>query len=162
MPKYFNEDGEFICTDSFRFSSAEQLYKQINQYLRDKPDVNLFAEFKRFDPDGTESIPEAKVYEALQAAGIKLKENDKALLMEEARKASNNEVVYAQLYNKIKGLRDFQVGKEDTGTPKSGKSLNVMQPKEPKPIPEKERALSKNIDILKIEIANLKKENEKL
>lgn len=48
------------------------------------------------------------------------------------------------------------------GTPKSGKSLNVMQPKEPKPIPEKERALSKNIDILKIEIANLKKENEKL
>jgi len=134
------------------------------------PQPNLLNEFQSHDRSKTGFIRENDVYAALKSIGVKLKSRDQATLMQQAIKRENNEVNYVDLYSKLRGCQDFgQSYCSDKAKPlnesenkfgalsKQKKEVGFGVSQDKLPV-----GTQKSIDILKNEISNLKKENEKL
>lgn len=170
--EFFDEDGNLKEGDYLVFPDAKTLNNKVKDWMQLNPQPNLLNEFQAFDKNKSGYIRENDVYAALKAIGVKLKSRDQATLMQQAVKRENNEVNYADLYSKLRGCQDF--GQSYCSDKVQGKPLNEnenkfgalsKQKKEVAFGADKDKlpaSTQKSIDILKNEISNLKKENEKL
>jgi len=168
--EFFDEEGNLKEGDYLVFPDTNTLNKKIKDWMHLNPQPNLLNEFQGYDRSKTGFIRENDVYAALKSIGVKLKSRDQATLMQQAIKRENNEVNYVDLYSKLRGCQDFgQSYCSDKVKPlnesenkfgalskqKKEVGFGVSQDKLP-------AGTQKSIDILKNEISNLKKENEKL
>lgn len=102
----------------------------------------------------------------LESVGLKLKPEDRKKFLEGLKKNTEGRVDYVAVYNLIKGIQDEEITAKSGETPitfnQSVRGESAVTRKELMMPSEREKTLQKNIDLLKAQVAELKKENDTL
>lgn len=141
------------------FSSADAILKKIGKWIK-RQGINIANEFGEVDKEKTGWIAPAKVIAILESNGIKLQDRDQETLFKEFRKNRQGDIEHLDFYYRMKGIRDIGNNTEEDKQPETTTTVHFSKDKNT--MSEKEKTLTRGLEILKQELANVRKENDKL